>query len=91
MRQSNEHSIKQNFWICYRWFLINFFQVYPEDLLPKMVCIDCCLKLNQSCEFFEASLQAQTILQMTVAAQRGATAEGVGVNKVAADMFKTLS
>lgn len=67
--------------------LITLFQVYPEDVLPKMVCIDCCLKLNQSCEFIETSSQAQTLLQMTVGAQKGTTVEGVGVYNVVGNLF----
>jgi hypothetical protein len=75
--------------MLYVFLIINFFQVFPEDLLPKMVCIDCCLKLNQSCEFFETSSHAQTVLQMTVGAQKGAGVEGVGVRNVVGNIFKT--
>jgi hypothetical protein len=85
------HSIKRNFQMYCRGFLIfNFFQVYPDDLLPKMVCTDCCFKLNQSSEFFDRSSQAQTVLQMAVGAQRRTTTDGVGVyNVVAIIMIKT--
>lgn len=51
-------------------------RVYPEDPLPKMVCIACCSKLNQTSEFFETSLKAQAVLQMTAGIQKGASADG---------------
>nr|CAD7434065.1 unnamed protein product [Timema monikensis] len=39
-------------------------QLYPEDPLPKAVCIDCCAKLNQYFDFFESSSRAQLSLQL---------------------------
>jgi hypothetical protein len=56
--------------------------VYPEDPLPKMVCIACCSKLEHTSEFFEKSLKAQTVLQMTAGIQKGASANDVGVRNV---------
>jgi hypothetical protein len=44
-----------------------------------MVCIPCCSKLKQTSDFFETSLKAQTVLQITARIQNGATAEDVGV------------
>jgi len=38
--------------------------LYPEDPLPKTVCIDCCAKLNQYFDFFETSSRAQLSLQI---------------------------
>jgi hypothetical protein len=52
-----------------------------------MVCVDCCFKLNQSSEFFETSLHAQTILQMAVGTQKGATADNVGVHNIVANIY----
>lgn len=37
--------------------------MYPEDPLPKMVCLDCCSKLEQSYRFLEVSHVAQMTLQ----------------------------
>nr|CAD7202931.1 unnamed protein product [Timema douglasi] len=39
-------------------------RLYPEDPLPKTVCIDCCAKLNQYFDFFESSSRAQLSLQL---------------------------
>nr|CAD7453620.1 unnamed protein product [Timema tahoe] len=39
-------------------------ELYPEDPLPKTVCIDCCAKLNQYFDFFESSSRAQLSLQL---------------------------
>lgn len=41
-----------------------YLQLYPEDPLPKTVCIDCCAKLNQYFDFFETTSRAQLSLQM---------------------------
>ncbi|KAK7865144.1 hypothetical protein R5R35_002206 [Gryllus longicercus] len=38
--------------------------LYPEDPLPKTVCIDCCAKLNQYFDFFETTSRAQLSLQI---------------------------
>jgi hypothetical protein len=58
-----------------------------------MVCIACCSKLNQTSEFFETSLRAQTVLQMTAGIQKGATADGVGVRNVVTNItfFETYN
>jgi hypothetical protein len=44
--------------------ITDVFQLYPEDPLPKTVCIDCCAKLNQYFDFFETSSRAQLSLQI---------------------------
>ncbi|XP_049855755.1 zinc finger protein 879-like isoform X1 [Schistocerca gregaria] len=38
--------------------------LYPEDPLPKTVCLECCTKLNQYFDFFETSSRAQLSLQI---------------------------
>ncbi|GLG99973.1 Gs1-like protein, partial [Gryllus bimaculatus] len=35
-----------------------------KDVLPKTVCLDCCAKLNQCSDFFDASAEAQVALHM---------------------------
>lgn len=46
-------------------------RVFPEDYLPKMVCDDCCNKLNLSSEFFDTCSKAQKLLQMALETQKG--------------------
>nr|CAD7429434.1 unnamed protein product [Timema monikensis] len=36
----------------------------PDDLLPKMVCFDCCAKLDQSFDFLEMSSRTQLSLEL---------------------------
>lgn len=36
--------------------------MYPEDPLPKMVCLECCSKLEQSYRFLESAHIAQMTL-----------------------------
>lgn len=51
--------------LCYCLFRSStFFQLYPKDPLPKKVCLDCCVKLDQCSDFFEITSQAQVTLQM---------------------------
>ncbi|XP_063231926.1 zinc finger protein 792-like [Bacillus rossius redtenbacheri] len=38
--------------------------LYPEDPLPKLVCMDCCSKLNHYFDFFETTSRAQLSLQV---------------------------
>nr|CAD7204862.1 unnamed protein product [Timema douglasi] len=40
------------------------FQLSPDDLLPKMVCFDCCEKLDQSFDFLEMSSRTQLSLEL---------------------------
>ncbi|XP_069668817.1 zinc finger protein 391-like isoform X2 [Periplaneta americana] len=52
-------------------------QIQPDDLLPKMVCLECCFKLEQSLEFFEASSRAQSLLLLNAEVQREGYVDGL--------------
>ena len=54
------------------------FQITSEDHLPKMVCVDCSMKLDLSSDFFDNCSRAQRLLQIALETHKATTEDAVG-------------
>ncbi|KAJ9588194.1 hypothetical protein L9F63_018458 [Diploptera punctata] len=70
-----EEGIKQELSIK----IIQYLQIriFPEDQLPKTVCVDCCNKLHQTSEFLNSCSEAQKLLQAILNSRKEISANSV--------------
>ena len=50
-------------------------RLYPEDMLPKTVCANCCSKLESYFDFFELCSQSQISLKQMMTGEKNVKEE----------------